>query len=354
MVAYATREQVMRSLEVANLARARQLIDNKLEAGARATERAMSGRRGYPERKTITRDWPNFDLAPPWQLQLEGNDLISLTAVTAGGVDITSSVIPRRWDDVDSPPYQFLEINLSSSASFAAGPTFQRSISMTGLWGLSDIDTSLASGSLSANINNSVISLIANPANGVYPIGVGSLVQIGSERMITTQRYMTDTGQNLQISMTDKNAFKTVRVTDGTAFALEETILIDAERMRIDDITGNTLIVSRAQDGTTIAAHTATTADIFAARQFTVRRGVLGSTAASHTAGDSIYAWEPPSLLNELNIAETVVMLEQNSSGYARMVGSGDNARESVGKGLEDLRNTVYYAYGRKLRTKAI
>lgn len=354
MVAYATREQVMRSLEIGNMARSRTLVDNKLEAGARAVE-SLCKRRFYPERKTIKVDWPNYQGAYPWQLQLDGNDLISLEAVTAGGTSLTlSNVIPRRWDDIDEVPYSYIEIDLSSSAAFAAGPTFQRSISMLGLWGYNDIDTSIPSASLSANINNSVTSLILNPSGGNYPVGVGSLVQIGTERLILTARFMSDTGQNLQTTMAANNAVKTVVVTDGTAFATEETILIDSERMRIEDIAGNTLIVSRAIDGTVLATHTAPTADIFALRQFTARRGVLGSTAASHTAGDSVYVWQPPPLINELNIAETTVMLEQASSGYARIVGSGGSARESVGKGLEDLRCTVWNQYGRKLRTRAI
>jgi hypothetical protein len=356
MVAYATREQVMGSLEIRNMARARTLIDNKLEAGARAVERVVQGRRFYPERKTIKFDWPNYQNAASWQLQLDGNDLISLEAVTAGGIalNVGTDVIPRRYDDIDETPYSLIEINLSSNASFAAGPTFQRSLSFTGLWGHNDIDTSIVHGLLSGNINNSVTSLIINPSSGTYPLGVGALVQIGTERLILTSRFMTDTGQNLQSPMTANNAMKTVAVTDGTAFAIEETILIDSERMRIEDIAGNNLLVSRAIDGTVIAAHASPTADIFALRQFTARRGVLGSTAASHTSADSVYMWQPPALVNELNIAETVVMLEQNSSGYARMVGSGDNARETVGKGLEDLRCSVYDQFGRKLRTRAV
>lgn len=355
MVAYATREQVMSSLEIRNMARSRTLIDNKLEAGARAVE-SLCNRRFYPERKTIKVDWPNYQGAPPWQLQLDGNDLISLEAVTAGGTALTvaTDLIPRRWDDIDEAPYSYLEINLSSNAAFAAGPTFQRSISILGLWGNNDIDTSIVHASLGGNINNSITSLILNPVSGIYLPGVGSLVQIGTERLILTARFMSDTSQNLQTSMTASASVKTVVVTDGTAFALEEVISIDSERMRIDDITGNTLSVTRAIDGTVLAAHTAPTADIFALRQFTARRAVLGSTAASHTAADSVYVWQPPPLINELNIAETIVMLEQSSSGYARMVGSGNNARESVGKGLEDLRQTVWNQYGRKLRTRAI
>lgn len=354
MVAYATREQVMSSLEIRNMSRARTLIDNKLEAGARSIE-GLTNRRFYPERKIVTGDWPSYQMAPPWQYQLDGNDLISVNTLTSGGVVIApSDFYLRRWDDVDESPYEYIEVKLSSNAAFSGGPTFQRSLSIDGLFGFNDIDTSIVGGLLGASINSSVTTIIINPSGGIYPVGVGSVVLIGSERMVLTNRSMRDTAQNLQLSMTADRAMKTVSVTDGTAFALEEIILIDSERMRIDDIAGNTLLVTRGIDGTVLASHTATTADIFALRQFTARRGALGSTAASHTSADPVYAWVPPALINELQIAETVVMLEQNASAYARTVGSGDNAHEASGKGLEDLRNQVYSTYGRKLRTRAI
>src|SRR5947207_15646815 len=103
------------------------------------------------------------------------------------------------------------------------------------------------------------------------PVRVGSIVLIGNARMLLTTGLMSDTAQNLQNALTATNNAKTVTVTDGTAFAIEETILIDSERMRIDDIAGNNLTVTRAVDCTALAVHNASTADIFALRTFTVR-----------------------------------------------------------------------------------
>ena len=357
MVAYATREHVMSSLEIRNMARARTLIDNKLEAGARSIE-SLCHRRFYPERKTVTFDWPNYQMAFPWQLQLENNSLISVNTLTAGGTVITGTdYFLRRWDNIDEPPYTLIEINLSSSSSFRSGTTFQRAISIDGLWGDKDTDVSIPSGSLGASINSSVTTIIINPSGGNYPVGVGSIVLIGTERMVLTTRLMSDTAQNLQNALTATNNAKTVTVTDGTAFAIEETILIDSERMRIDDIAGNNLTVTRAVDGTALAVHNASTADIFALRTFTARRAALGSTAAAHTIGDSVYAHRfemLTPLINELNIAEAIVMLEQASGGYARTVGSGDNQHESADTGLQNLREQVYRTYGRKLRARAV
>ena len=128
---------------------------------------------------------------------------------------------------------------------------------------------------------------------------------------------------------------------------------MDGERMLIDDIAGTSLIVRRAWDGTALAAHT-TGATIFALRQFTVTRGALGSTAASHSSSDPIYVHAFPGLINELCVAETVCALEQNAGAYARTVGTGASARDSVGAGLEDVRARAYAAYGRKARLGAV
>jgi hypothetical protein len=59
-------------------------------------------------------------------------------------------------------------------------------------------------------------------------------------------------------------------------------------------------------------------------------------------------------MINELAIAETITALEQASSGYARVVGAGNNAREATGKGLADLREQVMRMYGRRNRVAAI
>lgn len=348
---YATREQVNDSLEVAHTARANALIDAKLEAASRSLEGFLK-RRFYPERRTMQVDWPNYQYAPTWTLWLT-DDLISLEELSSGGTDITADAIPRRSDDKAEPPYSRIEIDLSSSSAFGGGNSFQRSISITGVWGDKETSTSLAAGLVGSSINSSVSSIVINPSAGYYSIGVGSLLLVGAERMVLTDRRMSDTGQNLQSNLDDINSAVSVVVSDGTAFAVGETILIDAERMRVDDIAGNTLIVTRAWDGSALATHTST-ADIYALRTFTVLRGVLGSTAASHDAGASVYAHQFPGIINELCLAETVVLLEQSSAGYARTVGSGPSQRESSGAGLADIRDRAWLAYGRKGRLTAI
>lgn len=350
---YATREQVQDSLEIMHTARSASLIDAALEAATPSVE-SLLHRRFYPETKTVTFDWPSNLYTPSWQLLLGDNEIVSLTTLTAGGVVIPATdYFLRRWDNRDEPPYQYIEIDRSSSAAFQAGTTSQRAIEAYGVFGHNATDTSVAGGYLGIGINSSTTSLRINPSGGVFTIGVGSIIVIGTERMIVTSRAMTDTTENVQSTMTASVADTLVDVTNGSWFSVGETILVDAERMRIVDIAGNNLIVIRAWDGSTLAAHSAL-ADVYASWSFTASRGALGSTAAAHSSADLVYVHKFPGLINELAKAEAVVMLEQNSSAYARVVGAGSSARESVGKGLEDLRARAVTAYGRKCRQGAI
>jgi len=350
---YATREQVQDSLEIMHTAHSALLIDTALEAATPSVE-SLLHRRFYPETKTVTFDWPTRQYTPSWQLDLGDNEIVSLTTLTSGGVVIPSTdYFLRRWDNRDEAPYQYIEIDRSSSAAFQAGTTSQRAIEAYGVFGHNATDTSIASGVLGAGINAAVTSAVINPSGGVFTVGVGSIIVIGTERMIVTARTMSDTTENVQSLMTASMADTIVDVTTGSSFSVGETILIDAERMRVVDIAGNNLIVIRAWDGSTLAAHSAL-ADVYALRSFTVSRAALGSTAAAHSTSDPVYAHKFPGLINELGKAEAVVMLEQNSSAYARVVGAGASARESVGKGLEDLRARAVAAYGRKCRSGAI
>ncbi|WP_234429896.1 hypothetical protein, partial [Streptomyces sp. AV19] len=155
-------------------------------------------------------------------------------------------------------------------------------------------------------------------------------------------------------SLTASAADVSITVSTLTAApAVDEVILIDSERMLVVDVAGSVLTVKRAWDGSVLAAHAAG-ADIYAPRTLTVTRGALGTTAAAMSAGDDIYRWDPPGPVRELTVAEALTSLLQGQSGYARVVGSGEAQREASGRGLRDLRESVYASHGRKARTRAV
>ncbi|WP_060888065.1 hypothetical protein [Streptomyces caniscabiei] len=344
----ATREEIKAELDVKETARSNARIDRAL-ADATEAVHGLCHRVFYPVQETRYFDWPNGQYARPWRLWLDGNELISVTTLASGGVTIPSTdyfLEPNTY----GPPYNRVEIDLDSTAAFGGGDTHQRAIAITGLFGYRDDETTTGATVEALDAVETGIDVdAATSAN----IGVGNLLRIDDERVIVTSRSNLDTGQTLGGSgLTNQNNAVTVTVQSGAAFAAGEAILIGGERMRVDDIAGNTLIVTRAWDGSTIAAHTAG-ATIYAPRTLTVARGALGTTAAAHNTAATVYRWDPPGPVRQLCVADAVTDLMQGRSGYARTAGSGESEREVAGRGINDLRKRVYASHARKGRTRA-
>ncbi|MFE1192927.1 hypothetical protein ACFW6E_09015 [Streptomyces olivaceoviridis] len=346
---YATREEIKAELDVKETARSNTRIDRAL-ADATEAVHGLCHRRFYPTVATRYFDWPSSQYRPSWRVWLDESELISLTSVTSGDVTIDPADVllePNR----SGPPYTRLELNIGTSAAWGGGSTHQRDITITGLWGYRNDETSL--GATAEALDASETSIDVDAATSAA-VGVGSLLRIDSERVIVTGRTQLDTGQTLGgAGLTNINNSVTVTVQSGGAFAAGETILIDGERMRVDDIASNTLIVTRAWDGSTIAAHSVG-ATIYAPRTLTVERGALGTTAATHALGAAVALWVPPGPVRQLCIAEALTDLLQGRSGYARTAGSGENERETSGRGLADLRARVYTSHGRKARMRSV
>ncbi|MFC8515481.1 hypothetical protein [Streptomyces sp. NPDC057257] len=348
---YATREEIKAELDVKETARSNTRIDRAL-ADATDAVNGLTHRIFYPTLTTRRFDWPPRSGATPWILRLNSNEIISLSSLTSGTVTIPADdYLLRRADDLDEPPYTRIELNLDTNASFGQGDTYQQDIAATGLFGYRNDETTLGATVEALDATETGIDVDAATAAAA---GVGSLLRIDSERVIVRERAQLDTGQTLGgTGLTNLNNNVTVTVQSGAAFAVGETILIDGERMRVDDIAGNTLVVTRAWDGSGIAAHSVG-AVIYAPRSLTVVRGVLGTTAATHTSGSAVYRWDPPGPVRQLCVAEALTDLLQGRSGYARTAGSGENERETSGKGLADLRDRVYTSHGRKGRMRSV
>lgn len=345
---YVTREEVKAELDVRETARSNTRIDRAIEAACETVEGDLH-RIFYPELDTRYFDWPGPQYARPWRLWLDANELISVTTLSSGGTTIAASdyfLEPNAY----GPPYDRIEVDLDSSAAFGGGDTHQRDITVTGLFGYKNDETTL--GVTAEALDASETGVDVDGATSAT-VGVGSLLRVDTERLIVTGRTQLDTGQNLGGNLTASNSNTTVTVADGTQFAVDEVILIDSEKMRIDDIAGNTLTVTRPWDGTTLAAHTAG-ADIYAPRTLTVTRGALGTTAATHLTAATVYRWNPPAAVRQLTLAEAVNDLLQGRAGYARTAGTGESEREMTGRGLEALRKRVYVSHGRKARTRAV
>lgn len=354
---YATREDVQRALDYNETARSDRRVDRAIESGSDAVD-GLTHRRFDVVMDTRYWDWPNGQYAVPWRLWLDSDELISVDSLVVAGVTVDpGDYFLRRSDGRDAAPYDQVQINLSSSAAFGAGDTFQRAIAITGAYGYRA--TTAAVGTLAAAVSSTSAATI-DVSDGAE-VGVGDTLLIDSERMLVTGRKVIDTGQTITADLAASNATVSVDVSDGSAFAEDETILIDSERMLIVDIADNTLTVRRAFDGSVLAAHTSGTS-IYAARRLKVTRGALGTTAATHTDGTAVVRYAPPGLVRDLALGEAIAQLEQETAGYARPdTGTSDTTtsntrgrRKQTGAGLDAKRAEVYRLYGRKARVRAV
>lgn len=345
---YCTREDVKLALDFKESARNNSLIDPAIESAARDIEAGMH-RKFYPQVGVRYFNWPNAQRAYPWRLWLEQNDLISLTAVTSGGVAIPLSSV--FLEPVNSgPPYSSIELDRSKVAAFGQGATPQRNIALTGTWGFST-DTAPA-GALGVAMNDTT-GTVAQVTNSAA-IGVGDSVLIDTERMLVTEKSMVSTSQTQQGSgcSTAVASDKTLAVTDGTKYFIDETLLLDSERMRVVDISGNNLTVIRSWDGTVLSTHSGAT--IFALRSLTVTRGALGTTAATHLISAPVATHVVPSLVQELATAVALNYVLQKTSGWSRTVGEDANVVQATGPALSFLWADAIRGYARGGRTRVI
>lgn len=348
-VSYTSRETVMDALDVKASAYTSGEIDEAILSASENVDGLCRRSSSFaPVLATKYWPYPNVAQSEAWTLWLDGSELISLTTLTSGnGTIIPASgyyLEPNQY----GPPYDRIEINRGSSYAFSGGPSGpQRSIAAYGLYGYQNDEKS--EGVLAASIADTTTTSVTVARN----IGVGRLLRIDSERLFVTEKDFITSGQTVQTPLTANLNNNTLVVSDGTAFSKRESLLIDAERVLIVDIAGNNLIIKRAQQGSTLAAHSGST--IYYARLLTVQRGVLGTTASSHSNGATVVRWKAPALVEQLTVAYAVMRHLGERSGYAREVGSGQGTQSSSRLyNIEQLENDCISAHGRLARQRAV
>lgn len=329
----------MSALDISPSARNNARLAQNINAASRAVE-GITHRVFYPE--IATRKFRAPVISKLW---LNQHELITSLDLISGDVTLVENTDFFLEPQASGPPYNAVDLNTGADGAWNWDSTPQQSISIRGLWGY-NLETAPV-GDLVSSINDSVTTLDVTRSPGV-----GSLLTIGTERLIVTDCTWLSSGQALQASLAAQANVVSVSVTDGTAFVANEVILIDSERMLVTDVAGNALTVKRAVEGSVLAAHT--TGTIYVPRRLSVSRGVLGTTAASHTAGDDITRHVYPGLIVELTIAIALTYFEQGKSGYAREVGAGDNRREASGRGVRDITAEAIRTYGRQGRMRSV
>jgi hypothetical protein len=345
-VFYATREQVKAALDTAETARNDAQVDRAIESGARSIE-GLLHRRFYPWTGTRYFPWPSVRFRTTFRLWLDADELISLTTLVAGGVTIPAA--DYFLEPVNTgPPFTSIEIDLGSSASFSSGSTWQRAIAVTGVFGHSADEA--PAGALAGAISSTTATSAGVTDSSL--IGVGTIIRVEGERMNVTAKAMVSTGQTSS-ALTASSSDEVITGISAGTIKVGEIILVDAERMLVVDVAGTTLTVKRAWDGSTLASHSGG-ATIFAPRTLQVERGALGTSAAAHLDATAVVKHVAPALVRDLNIAEAINQLQLETSGYARVIGEGENAREGTGRSLFYLRKDAMATYGRQARQRAV
>lgn len=346
---YATRERVMRASDIKASAYLSSEIDSAIEQASQAVDdlcqRGDGIRPGFaPWQGSVTYNWPIRNNDDAYRFYLNRQSLFSLDSVVSGGIDITADSF--GWP-TDGPPYRAVDVNVASSNLF----TFidgigQRSLVITGTWcGVPVLENNQPTWQLGSSPSSTDTQITLN-----MPFGVGSILRVGSERMLVTDRTWLDSGQSA--SLTLSAAAQTLAVSNGAGFLIGEELLIDSERVLIRDIAGNNLTVERAYSGSVLAAHVSS--EIFYGRSATISRGALGSTAAGHSSGALVYRYSTPKVIEQLTVAYAQDQRAQENANYARTVGSGSGQHDAGGVSIPDLEERVLASYGRRLRFRAV
>lgn len=344
---YCTREMILRAPDLTWSARLVGQVDRLIESASRDADRVCRRPPGafLPITATRTFDWPASS-GSAYRLWFDGYSLASASAVSSGGTTISADDYFLRPDA--GPAYEYLEIDLASSSALSAGDTHQRAVSITGVWMATATDDRSA-GTLDGGINASTSTLVLN-GEAAATIGVGSVLLIDSERMIVTDRAFTDSGINIAADLAENEATRSVSVPDGTAFSAGESIMVGAERMDVEAIVGNTLIVSRATQGSVLAAHTSG-ADVYVSRTLTVQRGALGTTAAAHSDAAAVSRHQVAPLAETYTVARTMLSLMREVGAYSD---EGGSPQRSIRPSLDESRTSLFSAHGRKARMRTV
>jgi hypothetical protein len=342
-IPYVTREEVASALDVKPSAFMSRQIDRACLTGSRLVD-GFCHRTFAPVLATKTFDYPG-PRATSQRIWFDQYGLISATAISSGGTDIASTDYLLRPDNGPDEPFEYLELDRLSGATFSAAAGSQRAVSITGLWGYSNVEQAITTLSAAATSSALTISVTA-PAGGV-----GSLLRIGSERMLVTAKAWVDSGITSS-TLTASASSSTITTASAAYLTPFEKLLIDGERVEVLDVAGSTVTVRRAVDGTTLAAHS-NGAAIYWEHQLTVTRAINGTTAATQADESTVYLWTPPSAIAALARAYAIDNFLQENAGYARTAGQGENERPVSGRGIAQLEARVRH-FVRGARSRAV
>jgi len=299
-VKYATHRDIRYVLDLNEASRDDAQIARALDAASRAVEGACH-RKFYPQTATRYFDWPTSPAGKPWRLWLDEDELLSVTAVTAGGVAIAAG--NYFLEPANGTVKDRIEVDLSSLSSFEYGDTHQRNIVVQGVFGYTD-ETDAVTVLAEALDDSETAVDVASSAN----VSEGNVILVEDEWMTVTGAGNLTTGQAITADLTAQMNDTSLYVASSAGIYPGEIIQVGSERMLVRSTSTGLVTVRRAWEDSVLASHT-TGATVFAPRTLSVQRGALGSTAVAHLTALGVAVLVPPSLVSSYVVASTVARL---------------------------------------------
>jgi Holliday junction resolvasome RuvABC endonuclease subunit len=323
-------------------------IDRLIEAASRDVDN-MTHRWFIPKTQTRTFRWPgNYGRGDVLWLDA---DLISVTTLQTKAQDSSPTTISSDDYFLEpsnfAPPYNRIEIDISSNASFEGGDTSQRSISVAGSWGFSNDTVSVGTVASGLSSDATATEFVCSNGSLTSGINVGDTLLIESEQLFVSEKTAAALGSILLNGALTADKSENLIVDGGThGISNGEVIRVDSEEMFVRGSTSTTLTVERAFNGTTLAAHNNDTA-VHIFRTLTVTRGVNGTTGATHADSTAISSYRAPAPIRELTQAISIAAYTQEAAAYGRAIGVGDAAIEMTGRELSALMQRIGEQYSR-------
>jgi hypothetical protein len=344
---YATREAVKRAVR-SNGSENDEAIDRLIEAASRDVEN-MTHRWFIPRTQTRLFKWPGtYGLGDILWMDA---DLISVTTLQTQAQDSSPTTIASSdyflEPSNNAPPYNRIEIDISSSAAFESGDTSQRSISVAGSWGFSADTVSVGTVASGLDSDATVTSMVASNSSLTSGVNVGDTLLIESEQVFVTEKTSAALASILLNGALTADKSENVTVDGGThGINNGEVVQVDSEQMLVRSSTATVLTVERAYNGTTLATHS-NDAAVHIFRTLTITRGVNGTTAATHANSTAATAYRAPGPVRELTTAMTIAAFTQEAAGYGRTIGAAGAPVDVTGRDLPALTARINEQYAR-------
>ena len=318
-------------------------IDGEVKHGLIASDRSAF----IPSTETRLYRWPPTRMRSATRLWLD-RYLLSVTTLQSEAQNSSPTTIAATdyfTEPNNAKPYDRIEIDLSSTASFQAGDTPQRSISVVGSWGWTDDTRSTGTVASGLSSDAADTSMVCSNAS---LINVGDTLLVESEQVFVSARDFAALGSVLvnDAAITADAADNTITLDGSHGVVAGEVMRLETEELFVEYVSTNLLTVIRAYNGSVLAAHANDTA-VHINRTLTIERAVNGTTGATHANSTAVSKHLVPADIIELCTAETVAAFHQENAGYSRTIGPVDSPQEFTGKALAALRNACLGRYRR-------